>query len=96
MPVCENREGDLQEKAHLLGAVGTKHEHGLIPIGQRDTVHERPYMPKAAGGELHTRREAELRVTRELGVGFTVVEEVLPREVSLKSRDEILGCDTVA
>ena len=95
--MCMGRlRGTVRREAYLLGAVGSEHEHSLVLIGQGDAVDERPDVAKAAGGELHTGREAELRVTRELGVGFTIVEEVLPREVSLKSRDKILGCDTVA
>ena len=40
-------------------------------------------------------REAELRVTWELGVCLTVVEEVLEGDVSLEGGDEVLGCNTV-
>lgn len=81
--------------AYLLGTVGTKHEDGLVPIGQCDTIHEGPDVTKTAGGELHTGREAELGVARELRVRLTVVKEVLPGKVAFKSGDEVLGRDTV-
>ena len=51
---------------YLLRAIGSKDEHGLVTIGQGNTVHEWPYMTKAAGRELHTWSEAELGVTRKL------------------------------
>ena len=81
--------------AHLLGAVGAEHEHGLVLIGQRDAVHERPDVSEAAGRELHTGREAELGVAGELRVRGAVVEEVLERNMPFNCRDQILGRDTV-
>ena len=52
-------------------------------------------MTKTSGRELHTRREAKLRVSRELRVGLAVVKEVLPREMSLERGDKVLGRNTV-
>lgn len=81
--------------AHLLGAIRPKKEHGLVAIGQGNAVHERPDVAKATGRELHTGSKAELRVAGKLRVGLAIVKEVLPREISLERRDEILSCDAV-
>lgn len=48
-------------------------------------------MTKTTGRELHTRRETELRMPWELGVGLAVVEEMLEGDVSLEGSYEILS-----
>ena len=80
---------------YLLGAVGSKEEHGLVAIGQGDTVHERPDVTKTSGRELHTGREAKLRMSWEFRVGLAVVKEVLPRKMALERGDKVLGRNTV-
>ena len=53
-------------------------------------------MTKTSRRELYARRETELRVSWEFGVGLAVVEEVLEGEVALERGDEVLRRDAVA
>ena len=79
-----------------MGTVGAQHEHGLIPIGEGNTVDPGPDMAKTAGRELHTRGEAEFGVARKLGVGLAVVKEVLIGNMPLHRGNKVLGRNTVS
>lgn len=84
------------EQTYLLRTIRAEQEHGLVPVGKRDTVNPRPDVSKAAGGELHTGREAELGVARELRVRLPVVEQVLVGDGALHCGKEILGSHAVS
>lgn len=80
----------------LLGTIGTQHDDVLILVGHRDTVDHGPHVTETTGAELDTRREAQLGVARQLGVGVTVVQEMLRVDLAVHCGEKVLGCDTVA
>ncbi len=53
-------------------------------------------MTETAGGELDSGGETEFGVAWELGVGFTIMKEVLCGDMTLDGSDEVLCSDTVA
>lgn len=53
-------------------------------------------MSKSSRGELDAGREAQLGVTRELGVGGAVEEEVFGWESAFEGGEDVLGCHTMA
>lgn len=93
--LCDSKPRGLSIVSFLLRAIGAEHEHGFISVCQGDTVDPWPNMSETARGELDSRCETKLGVTRELGVGFTVVEEVLRGEMAFDGGEEILRRDTV-
>ena len=81
---------------HLLRAIRTQHEDGLVAVRERDTVHPCPNVTETSRGELDTRGEAELRVTRELRVRLAVMQKMLGGDVTFDGRDQVLRGNAMA
>lgn len=48
----DSEPGCLSVVSFLLRPIGAQAEHGLVTVGERDTVHERPTPYKSSGDEL--------------------------------------------
>ena len=52
-------------------------------------------MSQASGGKFDAWGKPEFGVSREIGIGGAVVEEVLSRDRAVEGGEEILRCDAV-
>lgn len=79
----------------LLRSVRAEHEDRLVLVSHRDTVDPWPDVPETSGGELDSGGQPQFGVAWELRVGFAIVQKVLGGDVTLDSRHQVLGGDTV-
>lgn len=79
----------------LLRAVGAQAKDSLVTIRQRDTINERPHMPKTTRGELDTRGQTQLWMSRKFRISFAIMKQMLCGNRALKGGQNILGCNSV-
>ena len=80
----------------LFRSIRTQAEDSFVAVGQGNTIDHGPHVSKTSGGKFDSGGQTQLGVTGKLGVGGTVIEEVVEGDGSLEGGEQVLGSDTVS
>jgi hypothetical protein len=93
--LSDSQTSSLSIISFLLRTIGSQTEDSLVRVSHGDTVDHGPHVSQASRRELDTRGHAKFGVPGEVGVGLSVMEELLGRKRSFQSGKNVLSGDTM-